>query len=438
MCEHEEVQAVESALSIIQTDAHTRTLAPRDRVASLIPDTDVLTAAYRMAGKLADAGCVPKQLRGKQADVFAVIMHGAACGLQPLQSVQQIAIINGKTSIYGDGIPALLFQHPDLETFVELSPDEITTHGECTIKRKGHAPVVRRFSVDDAKKAHLWGKDGPWSNYPERMLQMRARAWAARDAMPDALMGLYCYEEAVDLNVAPKVLSPGPPIDRDEGVWCPACTARTLVEGQKMCDACLSNIQSANTADEEEPTEPEPAPETSPEPTTGERMATAKQLDAIRDKWDGAVTADPYGVCSTPMKRDSEMLHVLRRYLEVPLLKGMGSITNALVQVIFDQGDLWFFYEQQKRNKIAKYIIQYSDVRDTQRKAFAVAVEAKDEKAQKALGEVPWPDTLEQLAALTCDGLEEPTPLTHVDKSNRDKLWRLILKVEKNIAKANQ
>jgi hypothetical protein len=56
-------------------------------------------------------------------------------------------------------------------------------------------PIRRSFSVIDAKRAGLWKKEGPWLDYPKRMLQMRARAFALRDAFADVLGGLYVREE---------------------------------------------------------------------------------------------------------------------------------------------------------------------------------------------------------------------------------------------------
>ncbi len=50
----------------------------------------------------------------------------------------------------------------------------------------------------DAKRAGLWGKGGPWTAYPKRMLQMRARGFALRDAFPDVLKGMISVEEAQD------------------------------------------------------------------------------------------------------------------------------------------------------------------------------------------------------------------------------------------------
>ena len=53
--------------------------------------------------------------------------------------------------------------------------------------------------MEDAKRAGLYGKQGPWQQYPKRMLQMRARAWALRDVFPDVLRGVHVAEEAQDL-----------------------------------------------------------------------------------------------------------------------------------------------------------------------------------------------------------------------------------------------
>ena len=52
--------------------------------------------------------------------------------------------------------------------------------------------------MEDAQKAGLQGKSGPWSQYPKRMRQMRARAFALRDVFPDVLRGMPIAEEVMD------------------------------------------------------------------------------------------------------------------------------------------------------------------------------------------------------------------------------------------------
>jgi hypothetical protein len=76
------------------------------------------------------------------------------------------------------------------------------------VKRKGAPEETRTFSVEDAKRARLWGNAGPWSQYPWRMLQMRARGWALRDVFADALMGLMPREEVEDYQDEPEEVKP--------------------------------------------------------------------------------------------------------------------------------------------------------------------------------------------------------------------------------------
>jgi hypothetical protein len=49
------------------------------------------------------------------------------------------------------------------------------------------------------REGGLKGKQGPWTNYPKRMLQMRARSWCLRDVYPDVLRGVHVAEEAQDM-----------------------------------------------------------------------------------------------------------------------------------------------------------------------------------------------------------------------------------------------
>lgn len=126
------------------------------------------------------------------------IMHGLELGLSPLSALQRIAVINGRPTIWGDGALALVKASGLCEAIDEWIEGEKpeTWVAVCNVMRRGDLiPTERRFSVEDARRAKLWGKSGPWSEYPKRMLQMRARAFALRDAFPDVLGGLYLTEE---------------------------------------------------------------------------------------------------------------------------------------------------------------------------------------------------------------------------------------------------
>jgi len=156
--------------------------------------------AVQLSEMLARSSLVPKQYQGKPEDILVATIWGKEIGLGTLQSLQNIAVINGKPSVYGDAMLALVQASPICEGIDEHIENEGTLNPSavCIARRKGRMPVICRFSVEDAKRAGLWGKAGPWQAYPKRMLQMRARGFALRDAFPDVLKGLITAEEAQD------------------------------------------------------------------------------------------------------------------------------------------------------------------------------------------------------------------------------------------------
>jgi len=159
-----------------------------------------ITEAIKFSEMLSKSNMVPKQYQGKPEDILVAVQWGYEVGLAPMQALQNIAVINGKPSVYGDAAMALVLASPVCEGIEETLENEGTENlvAVCTAKRKGRSPVVAKFSVSDAKRAGLWGKQGPWSAYPKRMLAMRARGFALRDAFADVLKGLITAEEAQD------------------------------------------------------------------------------------------------------------------------------------------------------------------------------------------------------------------------------------------------
>ena len=154
----------------------------------------------RFAQIASKSGMVPTQYVNKPDAVFIAVQMGSELGLAPLQSLQNIAVINGRPSIWGDALLGLVKASAVCDDVIEsIEGDGDNMVAICVAKRKGKSPVTSRFSIQDAKSAGLWGKTGPWKQYPSRMLQMRARGFALRDAFPDVLRGLITAEEAQDI-----------------------------------------------------------------------------------------------------------------------------------------------------------------------------------------------------------------------------------------------
>ena len=168
----------------------------------MIMSFDTPASALEWATIISKSKFCPKEFFNHPESVLVAIAYGAELGLKPLQALQNICVINGKPSIYGDAMLAVCKNHPDFEYIEEHCTDvgqNCVAH--CKIKRRDQPEVKVQFSAKQAINAGLWNKPGPWKQYPERMLQMRARSFALRDCFPDVLKGLVAAEEAQDYVV---------------------------------------------------------------------------------------------------------------------------------------------------------------------------------------------------------------------------------------------
>ena len=171
----------------------------------LVPKT--MNEAIKFSKMLAASSMVPKQFQGKPEDILVAVQWGSEVGLPIMSALQNIAVINGKPTIYGDAALALVTAHPQYGGHKEWLDGE-TAH--CRITRLVNAEKVeteRTFSVGEAKRAGLLNKPGPWKQYPNRMLQMRARGFAMRDSFPDALKGVGVDDDR-DLTIDVAVENP--------------------------------------------------------------------------------------------------------------------------------------------------------------------------------------------------------------------------------------
>ena len=173
-------------LAVRETHAPSFSMTPRN-----------LDEAMQFAKIMADSDLVPKDFKGKPGNILVAIQKGLEIGLSPMGALESIAVINGRASLWGDGMLALVQASPVYEWHDESQ--STPQKGVCIIKRKGHPEHRSEFSLEDAKRAGLLGKPGPWTQYTSRMLTLRARAFALRDKFADALKGLPMAEEAMDL-----------------------------------------------------------------------------------------------------------------------------------------------------------------------------------------------------------------------------------------------
>lgn len=143
-------------------------------------------AAY--IARIAPSTILPTAYRGNAANAFVAAETGAALGLEPLQALASIAVINGRATLSSDLMAAVIRRAGHTLRIVENSPESVT----ATLIRADDKTF--KFEVtwdkDKATKAGLWGQRGPWSQYPTQMLRAHAITEVARQGASEALMGM--------------------------------------------------------------------------------------------------------------------------------------------------------------------------------------------------------------------------------------------------------
>lgn len=284
---------------------------------------------YRFSKYVSASGLAPKGMQHPESILVAVQL-GLEVGLKPMQALQNIAVINGRPSIYGDA-PLALVRGSNLLRFYDESATNDAAHlafcelcesicygqaedermklgRELRIAQSGirfdgkeedvgysvavlrHGGRLRfeRFTVADAKQAGLWKKSGPWTEYPQRMCKWRARAFLLRDEFGDVLGGLSIGEDIMDITDAVDV---GDAHAAHAG-------ARTSALGDRLAGDEPTIITAAED-ENQDPTGRPPAAEIEPTPEPVE-AEEGEQVDGVDVSPDPDAGEDPDGQEEAP------------------------------------------------------------------------------------------------------------------------------------------
>lgn len=204
-------EEVEETKAVVETKPEEKAVSPIafDQAGMMAPKDSA--EEWRVAGLFLNSGALPKQFKNVPQVIMA-LQFLKQHKLPTLVAIRQTTIINGNLSIWGE-LPLGLVNRSGLNEFFDeylfdkdynkicvtnKNLDAEVFGAVCVAKRKGFSATERTFTVDDAKKAGLWSKD-IWKLYPKRMLQMRARSVALKDAFPDVLSGIGINEYDHDI-----------------------------------------------------------------------------------------------------------------------------------------------------------------------------------------------------------------------------------------------
>lgn len=128
--------------------------------------------------------------------VIVKVLAGRELGLGPVTSMTGIHVIQGRVALSAQTMASLIKRSRKYDYRIR----EMANTG-CTIEFYEHdsALGVSTFTVEDAKRAGLLGKPGPWQQYPRNMLYARAMSNGARWYCPEIFCGpIYTPEEAAE------------------------------------------------------------------------------------------------------------------------------------------------------------------------------------------------------------------------------------------------
>jgi|694.fasta_scaffold27185_2 hypothetical protein len=152
---------------------------------------------WKLSQRVSNTVFVPTALRGKNESVLACIMYGAELGLGPMQALNSIHVIEGRTAMSPELMRAMVARHGHRIDVVENSNTVCEVKG---IRADTGSTATVRWTMEDAKMAGLANKNN-WKTYPRAMLLARATSELCRIVFPDIIAGLsYTPEEVSSIE----------------------------------------------------------------------------------------------------------------------------------------------------------------------------------------------------------------------------------------------
>lgn len=226
-----------------------------------------LDQALALAERLAKSQLLPKPLQQKPQDVLIVLMLGRELGLQAMQALRSVHVIEGRPSLSAEMMVALCLSHPDVcEYFILVETSDKKAVYET--KRRGAQPVKMPYTIEQAQRAGLAAKDN-WRKHTEAMLRARASSALARAIYPDLTAGIYCEDEAEEISE--REINPAPVVAAAPAKVAPAKAKATKASAKKP------EPEDAQV----EPSEPPPPADALPfDPETGVETQAADDADS--------------------------------------------------------------------------------------------------------------------------------------------------------------
>lgn len=131
-----------------------------------------------------------------EAEVLAMMLRGAAVGMNPILALSAFHVIEGRVEMKADLMVSLVRQSGLCKSWVYVECSDKA----CIIRTQRadeSEPVTLSWTIADAQRAGLAGR-GNWMKYPRAMLRSRCISELCRMAYPEITTGSYVEGETTD------------------------------------------------------------------------------------------------------------------------------------------------------------------------------------------------------------------------------------------------
>ena len=177
-----------------------------------------------------------------EQQAMALMFLAQAEGRHPAIVARDYHIIDGRPSLKSDAMLAR-FQ----ESGGSVRWHAITAEcADATFSHPSGGELRISWTIDDARRAGLAGRKGPWTNYPRAMLRARLVSEGIRTLYPAVVCGTYTPEEVADFTVH-TVHTPSPPNSTQVDIQSIESDTPTVGLSQQELADWIDSIQSAES-----------------------------------------------------------------------------------------------------------------------------------------------------------------------------------------------
>lgn len=169
-------------------------------MATMQAQAQAMQAAWSIAEVMCSTTLVPVAYRNKPAEGTAAIMFGAELGLNAIQSLQQVLVVNGKPSVEARTMVALLKMQGYRFRTDESTPERVTVTGTAP----NGDTETSTWTLERAQKAGFT-RNKLYNSIPEQMLYAKAATEVCRRLAPDVLLGISYSTEEMELGMGEPV-----------------------------------------------------------------------------------------------------------------------------------------------------------------------------------------------------------------------------------------